>query len=337
MPSTYPLPEGWSRPELLTDTVRADGVELRRAGISSRGPSGEELTGAAVEADGSPVERGCFELLERVSTVLAMGSAVSSYELLTADGEPAGRLPPSRVFPESDAPSRWRYARSNGVALHASWRQATERALWELAERDRILRSWYGETRAVRIDFDVDDTPLGASRSYEWLAYSFPEPPSATFGRSVDVVGLFGMPASPTLPLISGYGARPDRAAALDAAAREALQALGFLWDEPVIEAPPPVEPTPMYHLEYFQWSGHRDRLRQWLEVGHTERGGGPADRPKATAAPTPVAFIDLTPAWLGGGLRVAKAVCDSAAPLVFGDGPFCAHLPSDLRTHPIG
>jgi hypothetical protein len=36
------------------------------------------------------------------------------------------------------------------------------------------------------------------------------------------------------------------------------------------------------------------------------------------------------------GGLRVAKAVCDDAMPLAFGDTPFTAHLPSKLRVHPI-
>jgi len=47
---TSPLPSGWSEPTVVEDVVVADGVELRRAGLASTGPDGEEVTGAAVEA-----------------------------------------------------------------------------------------------------------------------------------------------------------------------------------------------------------------------------------------------------------------------------------------------
>jgi len=338
--NTYPLPEGWSGPEVLVDTVIADGVELRRAGLCSTGPAGEELTGAAVEAELSPVDRAYFELLERISTVDAVRTPLASYDLRTADGDCAGSLPSAELFPESADPARWRYARSNGVALHGDWRRASERAVWELAERDRVLRAWYGETRPERIALDLHDTPLRSSRTYEWRAYSFPVGREASVSEGVDVVGLFGIPSRSTAPLISGYGARPGQAGALDAAVREAMQLLGFLWDEPVIDRRPEPAPTPLYHLEYFQWAGHRDVLRRWLDVGHERHAPREAQRlgPTRPAAPRAgVAFVDLSPAWLPGGLRVAKAICDAAMPLVFGESPLAASLPFDLRTHPIG
>src|SRR6202042_414850 len=119
--------------------------------------------------------RSYFELLERISTMEALRSRHDGYDLRTPDGRPAGHTTATLAFPESDDPSRWRYARSNGVALHADWSTACTRASWELAERDRVLRAWYGETRPQRIALPVG-APLEAARTYELRAYAFPEP-----------------------------------------------------------------------------------------------------------------------------------------------------------------
>jgi hypothetical protein len=331
---TSRLPEGWSELAVVEDVIVADGVVLRRAGLCSTGPDGEEVTGSAVEAVGSPVERSYFELLERVSTLESLRAPRSSYAVVTADGQPAGYRVAANVFPESDEPARWRYARSNGIALHADWKSASFRACWELAERDRVLRAWYGETRPERIACSLDSTALGGSRSYDWRAYGFPESEGAEFSHGVHVVGVFGFPTCTGVPLVCGYGARPERGDALDAAVREAMQLLGFLWGEPPLERLPEPAPTALRHLEHFQWPGHHDILRRWLEGGHERYFAGSAKRPPPQGFG--LAFVDLTPAWLGGGLRVAKAVCDVAMPLAFGDVPFTAHLPLELRVHPI-
>jgi ribosomal protein S12 methylthiotransferase accessory factor YcaO len=235
------------------------------------------------------------------------------------------------LFPESDVPAQWRYARSNGVAIHDGWRAAALRALWELAERDRVLRAWYGDTRPARVDLPIDDTPLAGASSFDWVAYSFPSPSPENFSAGVEVVGVFGFPDRDTLPVISGFGGRPNWQEAHAAAVSEAMQLLGFLWGEPVAEEAPSCGPTPLHHLDYYQWPPHRAHLRRWLELGH-ERFL-PARLPEPG---TPVMFADLTPAWLESGLRVAKAICDSAAPLTFGDSPFACHLPSELRPHPV-
>jgi hypothetical protein len=293
------------------------------------------VTGSAVEALGSPVERSYFELLERVSTLESLRAPRPSYAAVTADGEPAGNRVAADVFPESDDPARWRYARSNGIALHADWKSASLRAFWELVERDRVLRAWYGETRPERIAFSPESTPLGRSRSYDWRAYGFPEGEGAEFSHEVHVVGVFGFPTCSGVPLVCGYGARPERHDALDAAVREAMQLLGFLWGEPPLERLPEPSPTALHHLEHFQWPGHHDILRRWLEAGHERYFPGSAKR-RPLSRGVGLAFVELTPAWLGGGLRVAKAVCDAAMPLAFGDVPFTAHLPPEMRVHPI-
>jgi hypothetical protein len=333
--STSPLPDGWSELEIVEDVVVADGVELHRAGVASTGPGGEEVTGSAADAARSPAPRSYFELLERAATLEALRDRRQVYELRTRDGTAVGTCTAETLFPESDAPDRWRYARSNGIAIHQDWENATVRAHWELSERDRLLRAWYGEIEPQRIDFDFGATALAQANSYEWRAYAFPEPQVDRFSRDIHVVGVFGFPKRPDAPLILGYGARPDASGAREAALGEAMQLLAFLWGESVTEHPPDLGPTPMFHLEWFQYPGHHDILLRWLDGAHlpfAQARGGSAP----TADAKEIVFVDLTPAWLTGGYRVAKAFCAGAAPLAFGDAPFAAHLPERARAHPI-
>jgi hypothetical protein len=328
---TAPLPDAWTRPEFASDTIAADGLELRRVGVSTLGPRGQEINGSAADAREAPVMRSYFELLERVATVDAIDHAAPSYDLRTMEGDVVGQWPSSRVFPTSDAPERWRYSRSNGVALHADWPSACRRALWELAERDRILRAWYGEVRPVSLAFPSRDSALSWARNYEWRACSVPRGAS-TFSDGIEVVAVFGFPGLADAPLVMGFAGRDDLAAAVAAASQEAMQLLAFLWGEPVPDSRPDAGPTPMHHLDHYQWRGSHEVLRRWLDGGHPPV----ASTVSASARSGDIAFVELTPGWMGGGLRVAKAVSASALPLAFGDAPFGRHLPHELRTHPI-
>jgi hypothetical protein len=328
----YRIPPAWSAVAVVEDTFEVDGLEVRRAGVSSTSPMGEEIVGSAADVGTSPVARAYFELLERVSTVEWLHRNNSSCDLLTLEGAPATCQPWSEVVPESSVPGRWRFARSNGIALHVDWESASRRAFWELCERDRVLRAWYGMTVPKRLAVAWEETPLGRTRSYEWLAYSFPEDKSAGFSRGLFVSGVFGMPKTREAPFVFGYGARPVEEEATSAAIREAIQLLAFLWGEPVSSALPGLSPLPAYHLETYQSRTNQDLLRRWLEGEHGQYG-------RLVAAPLgsagKVLFADLTPAWLQD-LRVSKAVCRGALPLVFGEDPKAAHLPLEFRTHPI-
>src|SRR5262245_827120 len=122
--NTSRLPDGWSELEVVEDTVVADGIALHRAGVASIGPNGEEVTGSAADTVCSPAPRSYFELLERAATLEALRDRRSSYELRTVEGQAAGSCPGDTLFPESDSPQRWRYARSNGVAIHSDWSRA---------------------------------------------------------------------------------------------------------------------------------------------------------------------------------------------------------------------
>ena len=174
--------------------------------------------------------------------------------------------------------------------------------------------------------------PLGKTRSYEWLAYSFPAGPEDVFGCGTEVVGLFGFPAAEKAPLVFGYGARPSIDEALGAAVREALQQLAFLWGEPLPDRLPDPAPTPMAHLERFQLPAMHPILRRWLAGEHVGHRRGATSHLAAAQR----RWVDLTPSWLTGGLRVAKALSASAIPLTFGDAPVFGHLPAELRIHPI-
>jgi hypothetical protein len=217
------------------------------------------------------------------------------------------------------------------VALHADWKTACTRASWELGERDRVLRSWYGEILPVPLTFP-DSSRLRSAESYEWLAYAFPDPDPTSFSSGVEVVGVFGFPARLDAPLVMGFAARADAGQALAAAETEATQLLAFLWGEVTGDLPSGLGPTAAHHIDHFQWRPKHRELRAWLGGAHRMHA-----RPTGFRGETRIGFVDLTPDWLGGGLRVAKAVCPTATPLIFGDSPLGRHLPRELRAHPIG
>lgn len=335
--ATYRLPEGWTEPEGIEDVAVVDGVSVHRAGVSVRASDGEEILGAAVDARATPIARAWFELFERVSGLEALRQERQTLELRDRDDKVIGTSSRAEVFPESGVSERWRYARSNGVALHEDWRSACERALWECAERDRVLRSWYGGIVPVPLRVNFATTPLASAQSYELCAYSFPEERASAFSSGIEVVGVFGFPMRDGIPFVLGMAGRPSVDAAFDAAVLETLQTLGFLWGEPLPNAPPEAAtPSPSLHLDTYQVNGAHRAVRNWLDGGHVRYAPSSLASRDQSPRSESVGFVDLTPPWLPSGWRVAKVVCSEATPLVFGDSPFAAHLPPDLRLHPI-
>ncbi len=294
-----PIPKGWSELEMVDDCVDIAGVQVHRAGISSRNSSGIEVTGSAAARGGSPLRRAWLELLERMAIV---DSGVSS----------------------SDDPRR-RPSRSNGVAAHATWAAACESARLELIERDRILRSWYGELTPEMAS--VPDAVCDI-RSHAWQACVVSGEP---WGE-VEVAAVVGFPHDPEIPLARGFAARASRRAAIEAAGREALQTLAFLWAEPVPVEPPELSPTPIYHLDYYLYPPHHAALRGWLAGEHMR-----CPQP-LVPAPADIRFIDFTPPTLGGRLHVAQAASEVACSLEFGEpsAAVAARLPPELHVHPI-
>lgn len=329
------LPDGWTEPEAFSDEVCVPGgLRMRRSGLSSSDATGREVTGSAASSSEDPYPRSCFELLERISILEALAEPAREWPVRASDGRAVSTAGADVLLGGVDPPGG-RLARSNGVALHCDWRSACSRAYAELAERDRILRSWHGEIEPASAPIPRSLAGLHMSGSYEIRACTFAAP-EGHWSADLAVAAVFGFPRHEDAPLFCGYAARPNRDDAVDAAAAEGLQVLAFLVDEPVPESPPPIEPTPLAHLDRLLWRPHHAALRRWLDHGHGQvarrRQAPDRRRPRPT-----VRFVDVTPPWLDGRFKVAKATCGAAEPLVFGLSPASRHLPAELRLHPIG
>ncbi len=326
-PLPLPLPEGWSQPEVFADRLTVAGISVDRAGVASTGPSGLEVTGSAACRNGAARARADLELRERIATVEALARPDETWPTFGQAGEQLEPISGREAFPRNAPDDTWRFARSSGVALHDSWSRACAAALAELAERDRVLVSWYGDIEPVDVDVPA---ALRDTTGYAWRAVALPAPPG-WWSESLHVVCVAGLPGERGNPLALGYGAASSEEEAKEKAAGEALQGLAFLWGETIPEAPPDLAPSALGHLEHWLHPGHHDALRTWLDGGHRQhRRGAARDEDHA------VRYLDLTPSWLPCGMRVAKAFCRAAEPLAFGRSPFGNHLPDTMRVHPI-
>ncbi|MFW6086437.1 MAG: YcaO-like family protein [Myxococcota bacterium] len=332
----FPLGEAWSELDRFEDTVTIAGVSIGRAGLVARNGSGREMTGSAAEVDSTPAAamRAYCELVERVSTVEALEDGARSWPVVASDGAVTGYIETRAIFPESDEPEVWQYARSNGIAFHTDFEQARDRATWELIERDRVLRSWYGPIPPERTELP-GAFPEALRSVLDWQAYVLPDPDPAAWAADVRVAVVVGFPRSADVPLALGFGARPRAEAALGAAAGEAFQRLAFLWDESIPRDRPDPAPNPQSHLEWFLYPEHHGLLRSWLDGRHRRFG---QDWPGSRAGAGAPSFVDLTPAALRGRGHVIQARCPDVIPLTFGVGPreLSGHLPEALKMHPV-
>jgi hypothetical protein len=329
----YPLSARWERPSFVRHDLNIGDVILHLAGLSAVDATGQAAYGSAGQLVGSPVARAYFELIERTSILEAMARTDGLFEVRDAVARLTGIVATSDLFPASSNALRWRFARSNGVAVAADWQQATGRATLELIERDRVLRSWYGDGAPHEIKLD-SALALGAlCEHYEFHAYSFPG--SGHRHSAVTVAGFFGFPRRETAPFVFGLGARNSCHEALTAAAGECLQRLGFLWGEAILGVLPPFSPTPDFHQDYYLHPPHQKEIREWLAGAHREYDGILTN---TTPAREVQYFVDLTPEALRSQLVVVKALPVDELPLVFGHGhPNLRRPPPErLAIHPI-
>lgn len=334
----FPLPEGAGPVSVFSEAASVLGGTIHLAGVSSE-RGGETICGSAAALDELPLDRAYFELLERLSVVRAMACPGRSFPVRNASGRSIGQISHARLFPGpgSDGPT-WRAARSSGVAIGSSWERAARSAHWELLERDRVLRSWYGEFApspvcdpAVLAMF-----PEGMAEAYDVRVYEL----GSDHGGSA--AGVFAFPRGRE-PLVYGFAGRSSRTAAVSAAAAECLQRLGFLWGESIPSTSPPPEPSPAHHQEFYLVPANHSALHRWLRGQHA-RYRGIFRKPESTAHPAAgfedsdaLPCVDLTPPELMGSLFVAKAIDPRRAPLVFGLGhPWLTRLPRPVRIHPL-
>lgn len=316
---------GWQVVEVVDDAVDLDGLTIHRAGITAVSPNGLSAFGSAASLDDSPLCRARAELVERAAIAEAMASPADAFETRDGSGRPLGAAPKSSVFPQSNA-ANWQYARSNGVASGASWKEACRRAREELAERDALLRAWYAGRAPVHTDIPV--TMLPATSSYDWHAGVLP---TSTWAPELITVAIFAFPRTGELPLLRGFAAATEHRIALGRALGECLQSLAFLAEEPLPTGAPDPTASPLYHMDSYLFPGGHPRLRDWL-FGQVSMELALDVAPRRDVST--VAFADLTPAGAPTSWKVARALCDDALPLTFGDGP--PWVPRPLRAHPI-
>lgn len=322
-------PDGWSRPEPFRETLQLGASVLHLVGYSVRAPHGDIVTGSAAGRSPDQAPRAWAELGERMAVWTAARSAAPVYPTYDRRGHRVGELPRERVFPVSPEPQRYTYSLSNGVAAQRSWSEACDRAYYELVERDRLLRSWFGQ---------LAPRPLGPSSWLAELLADSHDVQEVSFAPAdardpVCVVATFGFPRRSGLPVIRGSAAAADLDEARERSAGECLQQLAFLWGEPVAEEPPAFAPRAEFHQEFYLRSGASHLLTSWLAGEHHEAGSCLAEEPSSGG----IEFVDLTPSWLSGRCYVVRAVSADRLPLTFGYGhPACVRLPPSWRVHPL-
>jgi ribosomal protein S12 methylthiotransferase accessory factor YcaO len=325
----YPLSSRWSRPTLYAETVHIGTVSVELCGVVTTG-HGETLTGSAGGVGERPLARAYFELLERTSVVEA-GKSVDLLRLLNPESGVLRTAIPREIFQQSNDPT-FRYARSNGVAGASSWASACSNARWELIERDRVLRSWYGQTRPLHCRELRLPSLVDLDAFYESCVYSFPGASAVCRG---EVAGVFAFPKVAGAPLSYGFAAQPDLARAIRKAGRECVQRIGFLWGEEVSADEPAFVPNAEYHQEYYLRPHMHDALRAWLEGDHLRLA---CEIEPRLGVRQPEEFVDVTMQHLRGSFFVAKILPRDELELGFGHGNprVRAPLPRHLLVHPI-
>lgn len=321
--AVYPLESCWEFPELFSAVTAVGAWRIQVAGWRTVNRlTGEEVTASAAAVDKMHHEAAYFQLLQR--TAVAAFRPPDEVMFLDRDGVPvhAGPAPTRRRSPD---PGAWQFARANGIAGHTDPRTARRCAAMELVERDRVLRSWYGEICPESRPYEG---PVLLREHYRFRAFSFGA------GEQPEVAGVFGFPLRPDAPFINGFGAGDDWDEARSRAEAECLQQLGFLWGEAIPLADIPFSPTPLYHQKVFLSENGWRRVESWLEGEHLDYAK--PRLPWFDVANT--YFYELTPEHLRGRITIVGALCDQAFPLFFGR---CAELipdtmPLDLWTHPV-
>lgn len=240
------LPEGWGGLETFYEDFSLGGFRMHLYGCTATHKVwGRTVLGSAAEFDTDP-SRAYFELMERILTIDSLGGADSDTG--------------SRVEPRS-----WRPAISNGYAIQSTMERASQAAHWELIERDRVLRSWFGLIRPREIPclpalYKIDRL----EEKYNFFCFEFPnfEDPQ----KEVHVAGVFGFPRDAELPVVYGFGAEESLPSAKGKAVGELLQKLGFVlsesWRESLNLEP---RPDPSFHSDFFLSDRGREPLQSWL------------------------------------------------------------------------
>jgi hypothetical protein len=335
----YPIFPGAPEPEIFAQEVALGSLDLIALGLCTQLDGYGELVASSVGVGEALADRAWFELIERATVIRAEKSWDRDVLLpcLSKNGVKNGTLSVETVFPTAPCSVLWAYSKSNGVAAHLDFERASARAFFELVERDRVLRSWYGQHPPEKLSSSwfspyVRDGISAVSSLFEVKAYRFGE----------GTVGIFGFPFNPEKPIMMGLAADPvAEPRALERAWTEAVQRQVFLLGEALIQEEPPLEANPGYHLDFYLQKTSASQLRRWLSGEHQKES---ENRPMVSSVlpnQGPI-WVDLTPEHLKGKASVVKAIERDRVPLTFGLGNPLVRFLGDLGSkslyavHPI-
>ncbi|MCY4644234.1 MAG: YcaO-like family protein [Bacteriovoracales bacterium] len=240
-PGHFPLPHNWALKERISDSICILGKTFYRNGLFA--VSGDKIALGSVGGIRSRADLAYYELLERIY--------LQEF------------FPRTPVAPEDR--KHYAYALSNGAAIHTHEDQAVQNARLELIERDRILRSWYGEY-APKVYFYRQRHWDFLKPLYSMQMAEFSNPDDAL--DDISVIGLFCFPRKRENLFFHAFGADLEREKAISKAERELSQRISFLWDEGVDEMLP-FSPGPAYHQEFYLSSRHSGIIKDWLDGKH--------------------------------------------------------------------
>ena len=307
----------------FVETIAFNAAEVLLAGWSSETDELGLITGSAaavIAADidneaSDPQSRAYFEFAERFASALARLQLDASKPARTLAGAELEAIASEVVFPRDAQPLDWRWSHSNGVALHTEWRLACRAALFEIYERDALLRSWAGTTAPRRLTVPDGDLALFAPSHrlelYDLACDRWSPSLSSVIGAQV----ALAWPLVEGAPFMLAAAADSCRERAQKRAIAECLQGTAFLigaeWEESELRP----TPHPSFHQAYYQRPHHRDQLRHWLDGGHVQ--GDLATQ--SVGQPWDERFVVLTPPKWRGLVHVVKAIVPAAQALFFG------------------
>lgn len=331
----YPLPKKWDRLETFVETQNIEDIAINMVGLSLDHHPVLPIIGSAANLQEPPWERAYFELLER-GYLLNIESQCKDepftrFHLLDQNKKLISYISGARIFKEAPIEDLWRYARSNGVALHTNFESAATNAVNELLERDRFLRFWYSRRAPRYLKNWVQHLPANLFHLYDLRAYLFDEP--GDFEQGIFVVVIFGFPKKLGPPFLIGLGCANTVESAFQKSLSETYQRLGFMWDEKPPTRFPDFSLTPDFHLHYYEHPDSWSFLKKWLEQEFA-----PRELNFAPVKKSDIFLVNLELESIPKNLFLIKAVANNAIPLTFGIGnpnlPFL--LVGQEGIHPI-
>lgn len=295
--------------EVFKDEFQALGVQAYLLGLSAN-QKGLSVFSSAADFHSFPTTRAYFELIERYAVLSSLTNS------------------------EDGSSGSWVFSKSSGVAAHTQRSLAEKSALFELMERDRVLRYWFLQIQPTLVHATRGDVPASFLKEYDFFSFSFP---CLEKESGVEVVGSFAFPFEPKNPFFYGFGAADSLEQALQKSKREAFQRFGFLYGEEIPEQLPELSLSPHYQQEYYLTRQGQNAISRWI-FGESEfLGHGFIE--KAALSEKNIQFEDLTPLSLQQKVFVVRAHSSDALRLTFGQGhPDVRFLngPSQLWIHPI-